>query len=745
MEFASSYFYVRCAATTEPSERPRAPLPGEGNNARTGEVPVLPMYQPVEGCGVAMGPVYDQVYEAVGGLGMEGQGATYMNHSTLSQPLTPSSPVYADQPSTGLYPPQPTSSYDGSPSAPAPEQPAKPTPIPIPPPRRSRRHTPQVTPPPLPPRPPNMRKVPNYVEVMEQGPRAQSGVPVPLPAPLSPDKVGHTASGQELTEDVNVVLVNLAKLMDIKEATALAVTPTYCQDCSAAMSSCSHIQELNTSMWECEFCHKENCLDYRHNKGSCREDQVYVQLMNPTMVEDVTDSLVVFCVDISGSMSVTFEQQIGKGVGESLYMSRLQAVQEAVSQSLDYLLQTSPRTRVTLVTFNNEVTIYGDGLGTPRTLQDFQLIDQEYLKSRGIAEPQPRCISESRDALRQRIHMLQECGSTALGPAALVSIAMASRKPGSKVIICTDGRANTILGNLEDIAEDKIYQSSKLFYSHMAEYAMKQGVIISVLTIEGTDCRLLELGQLADKTGGKVNITNPASLYSEFELILDDDVIATNVTLTFIAERGLYFKHEDEVSNKCVKQIGNVVKDMTTTFQFGIKEEVREELQRKDAIPFQLQLGYRLPDGRSVYRIVSQERPTTTQSALVKKNVNLGVLQIHAAQTSARLAMDGRMRDAQVTALTQRGLIEDVLSERNDVEQEAIYESWAQSMNPIYSGLSHLSQQKATAPAVYEAVGSKKDRDSVVKSISDDVANVVYRLKNAKKKMFKKPKFLVAI
>ncbi|XP_032869091.1 vegetative cell wall protein gp1-like [Amblyraja radiata] len=190
MEFASSYFYVQCAATTEPSERPRAPLPGEGNNARTGEVPVLPMYQSVEGCGVAMGPVYDQVYEAVGGLGrgvgMEGQGATYMNHSTLSQPLTPSSPVYVDQPGTGLYPPVPSGSYDGSPSATAPQQPAKPTPIP--PPRRSRRLTPQVMPPPLPPRPPNMRKVPDYVEVMEPGGSAQSGVPMPLPAPLSPDK-----------------------------------------------------------------------------------------------------------------------------------------------------------------------------------------------------------------------------------------------------------------------------------------------------------------------------------------------------------------------------------------------------------------------------------------------------------------------------------------------------------------------------------------------------------------------------
>ncbi|GCB82340.1 hypothetical protein scyTo_0022314, partial [Scyliorhinus torazame] len=81
------------------------------------------------------------------------------------------------------------------------------------------------------------------------------------------------------------------------------------------------------------------------------------------------------------------------------------AVQEAVAQSLDYLFQTSPRTRVALVTFNNEVTIYGDGLTSPQTLQDFELIDQNYLKTQGGQIALPHCVLESRDALHQRIHL----------------------------------------------------------------------------------------------------------------------------------------------------------------------------------------------------------------------------------------------------------------------------------------------------------------------------------------------------
>ncbi|XP_048473347.1 circularly permutated Ras protein 1-like, partial [Rhincodon typus] len=572
------------------------------------------------------------------------------------------------------------------------------------------------TPPPLPPRPRNLKKVPDYVQLLDLPPTKGPGhwtLPVSrsLPPPL-PDRTFVKPEKEELKGNINVVLVNLGKLVDIKNVKPQKPAPVYCQNCSAAMSTLSKVENLHAVMWTCEFCNNKNVQDYRSNEPSFGDDQIYVHIPNPMTSEDIDDSLVVFCVDISGSMSVTFEMTRSSKL---LYMTRLQAVQEAIIQTLDYLFETSPRTRVALVTFNNEVTIYGDGLAPPRTLRDFELIDQNYLKKQGVEAAQPHCILESRDALYRHIHQLQECGATALGPAALVSIAMASQKQGSKVIISTDGRANTILGNLEDIKDDKIYQSSKLFYSHLAEYAMMQGVIVSVLTVEGTDCRLPELGQLADKTGGKVNITNPANLYNEFQLILEDDVIATNVTTTFIVDDSLYFKYEDDMCSKNVKHVGNVVRDMEITFEFGIKDSKLKKIQEKTALPFQLQIGFRLPDGQCAYRIITQEKPTTKHSAIVKDHVNLGVLQIHAAQISARLALEGRMQDAQKEALAQKKLIEEILARKKDLEQGAIYESWMQSMSPIYSALDWKVQDAVTAQPFYEALSSKRDRESVVK------------------------------
>ncbi|XP_078388076.1 circularly permutated Ras protein 1-like [Cetorhinus maximus] len=778
MEFASSHIYIIYPDNAKQTEQlgcySNHPV-GTMRNTTPGESPEAHLYDPVTACSPATEdtkPVNAPFYDPV-----EGGGSIYDNWTpAIVAPKSVS--VYDNRPRFSLDPGLHNQVLCSSPApsnataAEVPEgsgsyyekrrtsdlqtmkHPANPPLLPLP--RHRLGNITRGPPPPLPPRPRNLKRVPDYVELVDsnptEGPRSRAlstpqlqlqAPPDSQPPPL-PERTFLQQEKEELKGNINVVLVNLGKLVNVKDAKPQMCAPVYCQNCSAAMSTFSKVQELHAMVWTCEFCNKNNSLDYRSNEGKLGDDQIYIHIPNPMSSADINDSLVVFCVDISGSMSVTFEMNRSSSC-KSLYMSRLQAVQEAVSQSLDYLFQTSPRTRVALVTFNNEVTIYGDGLTAPRTLRDFELIDQNYLKTLGVQEALPHCILESRNALHHHISLLQECGATALGPAALVSIAVASQKQGSKVIICTDGRANTILGNLEDIKNDKIYQSSKLFYNQLAEYAVTKGVIVSILTIEGTDCRLPELGQLADKTGGKVNITNPANLYNEFQLILEDDIIATSVTTSFIVDDGLYFKYEDDLSSKNVKHVGNVSKDMEITFEFGVKESKLEGIQKKMVLHFQLQISFSLPDGRSAYRIITQEKPTTNRSAIVKDHINLSVLQIHTAQISARLAMEGRMQDAKKEALAQKELIEEILARKNDMEQEVIYESWMQSMSPIYSALNSKTQDAATGQPLYEALSTKRDRDSVVKSFTDDIANVVYQLKNAKKKMFKKPKFMVAL
>lgn len=67
---------------------------------------------------------------------------------------------------------------------------------------------------------------------------------------------------------------------------------------------------------------------------------------------------------------------------------------------------------------------------------------------------------------------LEEGGATALGPTLVVAVAMASRHPGSKVILCTDGMANVGMGKLDDSTPDS---DTGGFYENIGAQAMDQG------------------------------------------------------------------------------------------------------------------------------------------------------------------------------------------------------------------------------------------------------------------------------
>lgn len=98
---------------------------------------------------------------------------------------------------------------------------------------------------------------------------------------------------------------------------------------------------------------------------------------------------------------------------------------------------------------------------------------------------------------------LEESGPTALGPALLASVTMAANgKPGSKVIVCTDGLANIGLGQLDDLVTDEDYKQAEEFYEQVGVFAKERGVAISIISIKGENCKLEYLSALAKESGG---------------------------------------------------------------------------------------------------------------------------------------------------------------------------------------------------------------------------------------------------
>ncbi|KAI8791606.1 circularly permutated Ras protein 1-like [Biomphalaria glabrata] len=519
----------------------------------------------------------------------------------------------------------------------------------------------------------------------------------------------------------NVVSVNFSSLQ--APGNMHAGEPVICSKCSAILSHISCIDN-EKKVWKCEFCEELIPLDIEPEEVPTTEDVTY--LLEPAMttaastMSGLDQSLVIFCVDTSGSMCVTTEisgsiklrgtsqlkrlhsfieadeidQRLPSQLGHSVtYISRLQAMQAAVDHQLGEMAKNHPNRRVALITFNNEVTIVGDGTQREVIISGDKLTNEDMLIKIGTELSLPQAIKSSRHILGEKVYNLEEGGATALGPALIIATNLAAHHPGSKVILCTDGKANVGLGKLEEENTDE--QTAFDFYTKAAEHASAKGVTISVITIQGTDCKLVQLGTLADKTGGQVNIVDPLKLTEEFGNILADPIIATRVKAKFILHNDLYVVDENDPNsqlNRSEYNAGNVRCSSTITFEFAKRSKKKkvtkvseENLTEKNEtaenetaseqvsnetttsksnessltnhdLPFQLQIEYVDIEGNKALRVLTRKMPSTTDRKITEDNANLEVLGTHVAKKSADLALKGHFSKSRGLALMNQRL-----------------------------------------------------------------------------------------
>ncbi|XP_070190102.1 circularly permutated Ras protein 1-like isoform X2 [Littorina saxatilis] len=373
-----------------------------------------------------------------------------------------------------------------------------------------------------------------------------------------------------------------------------------CSDCEAIMSHVSEIKDDGPDkVWKCEFCGHRNLVEIEEEEKPTAPDVTY--LMEPALSTTASgtsgrdESMVIFCIDTSGSMTITTEvpghqklrgsdtirrlrremsregdQHMPRERRNVTYISRLQAVQAAVDHQLGEMAREFPHRRVGLVTFSYEVNVIGDSTEEEVVVSGEKLTDQDALTKVGSELPCPKAIKETRSSLGEKVFGLEEGGSTALGPALIIALSMASKHPGSKVIICTDGKSNEGVGKVENVTAADPDPDD--FYEGVAKTANDKGVSISVVTIKGTDCKLIHLGKLADSTGGQVNIVDPLKLTEEFSNVLADRIIATSVVATFILHRGLYIGKEENEASKEKRVVGNVRADHEISFEYGMRK-----------------------------------------------------------------------------------------------------------------------------------------------------------------------------
>uniref|UniRef100_A0A1X7VU90 Uncharacterized protein n=1 Tax=Amphimedon queenslandica TaxID=400682 RepID=A0A1X7VU90_AMPQE len=547
-------------------------------------------------------------------------------------------------------------------------------------------------------------------------------------------------------------------------------------NCGAVVSHLTKLigeEDAEKRVWNCEYCGTATELDIVNEEIPTEEDTTYLITPASIMAAEggapiaMDESLVVFCIDTSGSMCVTTKvsgQYDIRGAKEKrdkmmnsfpaevlaelrqpeyrhmqarqqnvTYISRMESLQAAVDTHLSKLVHSEPNKRVSIVTFSDDVTIMGDGRMVPVTIAGDKLSNSKAVIDSGKEIPLPSTIRETQKALSKKIYSLEESGQTALGPAALASVVIASQKPGSRVVLCTDGLANVGLGSLDVAGGGKAYASAENFYEDLGDIAMDKGVTVNFLSIKGTDCRVAELGQVATRTGGEVTIVDPLTVTEEFGSILSNPVIATDVVTKIIVHNGMYFRTEDSKENVVVKQVGNVTADTEITYEYGvrkvtdkpskklsvqpkIKEEKEEEDDEGDIVkskgdksgaspssdggvppqmidgqphlPFQLQIEYTNSDGDRCLRVITKAKPITTDRVKAEKEMDSAIISSHVGKKAAELTMHGEFTKARVSSLASQRMLQE--HSRTSTERRRQYNNFCDRLVPLENELHRM-------------------------------------------------------
>jgi len=462
---------------------------------------------------------------------------------------------------------------------------------------------------------------------------------------LTEKAVRKADSREEFAFDTNVVSIKFSTL--VKQLPSYEVTDLIkCTNCDAIRSHLSQVSSVNPltdkQTWPCDFCKFENQVKLNNEKIEPEEVAYLLEGRDEVVIDEDDTKYLIYCIDISGSMNITTKVDANNNkFVKSKFISRLEAVQFAIEKNLSELEKTSPSKRVGLVAFNQSVKVIGDGKINEFNFERESLDDRDVIESNAKRTPDFCSIKETKKTLSEKMFKLEEGGATALGPALFYSILVASKKPGSQVILCTDGMANKGIGSKDD-------EALKDFCDEMSTLALANGVSVSLIAIENTSCGLGLLGSIADKTMGTVNVVNPLKLREQFSKIIDDQIVATNVVATLILHKCLYVRDSEVLNTResfVVREIGNVTKETELTFEFGLREDADIDTKIVNKLPFQLKISYTSRDGSKILRVLTQMRPTTADRKTAEDCSDRTILASHMAQSRSRLIQSNKQSE----------------------------------------------------------------------------------------------------
>ena len=345
-------------------------------------------------------------------------------------------------------------------------------------------------------------------------------------------------------------------------------------------------------------------------------------------------------------------------------------------------------------------------------------------------------MKDTAGALVDKVYAVSEGGSTALGPAVLTAVAMASASAGSRVVVCTDGLANVGLGALDELKTDDERDAATAFYNRVGLLAVDKGVAVDVIGIEGEGCDVETLTAMVETSGGEIDKVNPMELHKNFGTAMANPVLATKVSATIMLHAGLHFRNDADgvvSANRMVRDLGNATKDTELTFEYSNKTRAQLaaggiDLSTLTHFPFQVQIRYTKLSGMKCMRVISQAKRITHDIARAEAGVDTSVISSHVQQTCAAMASAGDYEGSRATALMYGRMMK--RTARTD-EQRRDYGSWAQNATELELALRNQEETEELAGGAMADTKTRSKMRKAARSGNDYLSSIIHKQKRA--------------
>ena len=512
-----------------------------------------------------------------------------------------------------------------------------------------------------------------------------------------------------------------------------------CQKCEAYLNKYSVlIPKGNKFEWKCEFCSSIN-NDIIINGENMPKDEIIEKCVEPNIVKETNsgdESTLIFCFDISGSMCQSYnvgsslKEKFNKILGKKSvkksglfgsnieyqdddkidfsnydftqnntnYISRLDLVKLSIEDNIKTLLKNSPNVKVGIVSFGSEIEVKGDCLSNVMIIKEKDMNNESKIKSLGEENTNliKAKIKESSSKIIESIRKTEENGSTALGPAILMSLSlMKNAKIGSRIFLCTDGMSNLGVGDISENREKAIE-----FYVKIGNMAKEKGIVISLVTFEDSESEIDVLKNMVELSGGEIIRVNPNQILDGFKDLLDNQAIATDVSIKLNLNKSMTFRDQEKKDLKndessIVKKLGNVTKETETYYELKFKHATKLaemtdiDFNNLKNLIFQTEILYKNRNGDKCLRVITKNLKVSDNKEEVNKQALFNIVSTMQIQKSAKMAGAGNLMGAQAQIHLARNFLGS--NQHYSMKNQNVFRQFSNNMNDFHMNLNRMN------------------------------------------------------